>query len=841
MKKLFNYTWALAALCTLAACSENDSTDGGTANVDPYNGRDVIAFSPNMNNGMTRADGNPEGFKEETKVVVRIKAQDGTNNSYRYTQAILTAAPEVTSSSCTQQCSSYGLMSNHSHLTYHESNQARFWDDAFGRKSKLEIYAVAVPKNKDYSATTRSEYEAKISDDILNQSNGSAVNENTNPNWYTIASESNTVKWSVSAKQTSNTRATEDLVYSNNIKEGTTGDKYKGRYHQVWNTASTPNDWEKSMESGRLAWQPKTDAENETTGKFDLGHLVFNHALSWITIVFKEGEGFNISSPSDFIWTNKGDNNQAIKLIGFPTKGELNVTTGEWSNKTTNVDITQMEETEGTYNDNEKGIINGKTRQLEGFVLPGTTLYNVATNVLEFEIDNAQYYVKGSQIANAIREYYKEGGVHADEPYAGEYRNFTETKAGKHYVINLTVGKKKIDEITAAVIEWETVNSTDATPQNTYCKFDFEDRQKRLVENDASKFQIYRAAKHPTNENTYILSENTEKNYDWKSGYSTDGAANKTWVDDTSTENKDHWTTGWFWENNKTYYHFRAIGETTTSQNVTFITDASTGDYFSIASGTLSGSNYKDYIWGAPFVKNNGAKIKYDTTSGFAGEEGHYQISSAIGATDDTIKIMMFHMTSKIKVNVRTTLGTPQADNVTLWQNNGNTDADKTKVEILRFLPTGTVFLGGGLVKETDGTRTSEAAMTYGAFHSKEGSEPDRVEGYSYGMVPQPLKYGTGDAAGTIGLRITTPDGNQYVVKDLSTCYATVTNNNLAIPYSTSKEVSGTTQYLIDRWYPNYEYTYTITIKKTGIQNITAAVIDWEKVTGDLGTIDLEN
>ena len=86
-------------------------------------------------------------------------------------------------------------------------------------------------------------------------------------------------------------------------------------------------------------------------------------------------------------------------------------------------------------------------------------------------------------------------------------------------------------------------------------------------------------------------------------------------------------------------------------------------------------------------------------------------------------------------------------------------------------------------------------------------------------------------------MRITTPDGNQYIVKDLSTCTASVTANNLANPYTPATG----TNYIINAWYPNYKYNYTVTIKKTGVERITAAVVNWEDVIGDLGTIDLEN
>ena len=825
MKKLFKYTWAVIALSALTACS--DDTTGGSANntatdIDVNNGKELIAFSQE-GSAMTRASFTRTGFDGATKVMIRIKAEEKDGTGVRYTQAVATAQAQTT---VDDDCNTkFGLVGTHSHLNY-ASGQERFWDDAFGRKSQLTVYAVAVPNKTD---------APQITDGMLNQTGQTAVSTATNPNWFTITSDEQTnISWQVSAKQTSETRGNEDLAYSNNIKDGETTNK--GRYHQAWSTSATPNDWVKSMELGRMIWQSKdpTDA-TVTTGKFDQGHLVFKHALSWITIVFKEGEGFNYTSTTDFIWTNKGDNAQAVALKGFPTSGKFDISKGTWSEMTTNVDVTQMQETEGNYIVTETpSAVTGKTRTLDCYVLPGTTLHEVSTNVLEFEIDNAQYKVKGSQIANAIRDYYKTGGDHASELHADEYRTFTATQAGKHYVINLTVGKKKIDNITAAILDWETVNSSDATPDNTYCSFSFENRNTRIEEEtNAGEFSIYRAAKTTTGD-AYILNADVQPNYAWETGYNAT-AATKEWVAGTPN---GHWKTNWFWENNQTYYHFRAIGEVTTNNVVSFTTDTN-GDYFGITSGEISGSSYKDYIWGAPFTANSGAKFKYDNTgttpTGFAKNGDAYQISRAIGATDDQIKMLLFHMTSQIYVNVRTTDNSIN-DAVVLCntQNTPETtdDVNATTVEILNFLPDGKVLMGNGLVTATDGTRTANVTMTAGTYYPAAGTEPNKTEGFSYGIVPQKL---TG-AWGTIGLRITTPDGNQYVVKDLSACKGSVSETNLANPYSGS-----TSAYSITEWFPHYRYTYTITLKKTGIQNITAAVLPWDTVTGDLGTIDLEN
>ena len=800
MKKYLKYTLIALALGALQACSEDTSTSGSSG-LGPDGGKELISFSQE-GGAFSRASMTRTGFSATTKVVMRIKAEGTAAGDVCYTQAVSTASAQTTAA---DDCNtSYGLVGKHSHLTYVDGND-RYWDDAFGRESKLTVYAVAVPdKNSD----------DLLPSTILDQASPTAVSTD----WYTVAAENTKINWSVPATQVQATRLEKDLAYSNNIKADET---VQSRYHQEYN--SSTDSWDKSMQLGRMIWQPKTVTVGETTGKFDQGHLVFKHALSWITIVLNEGSGFNNGANTDFVWTNPSTQN--ITLKGFPTSGKLDVSTGAWSDMVTNVDITQLDEVTTT----PVNVIT--TRQLEAIVLPGTNLYSTSSNVIEFEIDNAKYYVSGTQIANAIRDFYKEGGDHASDPHAAEYRGFTTTEAGKHYFVSITVSKKGVSNVTAAILDWETVNSSDATPDNVYCTFTFEDRGEKWVAADATKFNLYRAAKTASN---YITGETTP-NYAWETGYDITPA--------TKSYESDHWkTTDWFWPNNLTYYHFRAAGTgTSASGNPTITTDGS-GDYFTITSGTIDGGTYKDYVWGAPFKDIvPTAKLTYDittgtgfdNTTGTSPDETH-QIAQALGATNSQINMLLFHVTSQIYVNVKTVIG---ADKVALKDETKDAADQLTKVEILNFLPDGKVLMGTGAVSATDGPRTANELMTAGTWAAESSPTPEQVTAYSYGIVPQALSWGTAPANGSIGLRITTPDGNQYVVKDLSTCTGTVSVTNLVNPYT----VASGTNYKITSWYPHYQYTYTITLKQTGIANITAAVLPWETVTGDLGTITLEN
>lgn len=785
MKNLFKYTLPVLSFCALVSCSEELSEEVTSFVNDTFDGREMIALSGD-DEGTTRASLTRAGFSADTKVVMRIKAEAGSNSA-RFAKAEATAQAQKSGSDL-------------SDLTY-VAGWERYWDDAFGRDSKLTVYAFAIPGKIDAILPT---WEDK---------DWNAVDENTNKNWYT-GTDYQTVSWNVNTKQDGSTMTVEDLTYSNNISEGGKGGRYTYAYDE--STEGTDKWTETKFADGPLSWTSKTKNEGETTGKFDKGHLVFNHSLAWIEINLKEGAGFDNSVESDFKWSkNKATTeDQNLTLTGFNTEGTFNVATGKWVDHHSN-QITQMKET-----------VTGSgqtTRKLEAYVLPDNNLMNTTTNMIEFEIDNAKYYVTGKQIAEAVQKYYTTGAGSSDSK-AETYKNFTTLEAGKHYIINLSVAKKSIDRITAAIVEWETVNSDDAEAKNTHSTFTFADNNSKYTNDDAAKFNLYRAAKTATD----YISGTEDKNVDWKSGY--EGPATKTW-DNTNNV----WKTNWFWENNLTYYHFRAIGNadnTSATPSVTITTDATNGDNFAITSGTLTGSSYKDYIWGAPFNTYSG-QLTYSKSTGFDNESGtNHQISQALAATESQINMLLFHVTSQITVNVYTTTGPDKVDLK-------GKDSEKTTVEILNFLPNGKVLIGNGLVtaNESD-NRTANAFMSDGSFFPASGTTPDGVTDFKYGIVPQVLTWGTGTSAGTIGLRITTPDGNQYLVKDLSTCTATVTPTNLAVPYATADTDD---KKVINEWFPGYKYTYNIAIKKTGVERITASVVGWEKVTGDLGTIDLEN
>lgn len=857
---LFTLPLMALAATALTSCWDDDEKVIPEP-IDPNAGKEMIAFTTNGGEAITRAslEGTRAGFEGTTKIVMRIKADNGSNT--RYTRTIATAFAQTTSNDAHNADGLLGSGFTHSEVSFGYTEGAtnattntdvahnRYWDDAFGRDSKLAIYAIAVPKKTSLSET---EHLKGIKSEDSDSFNKGTMISSENPNWFTEASEDETVKWSVRTdEQTTATIAEQDLCYSNNIRSGAT-DAEKGVYHSTYDNAS----WTESLVAGQMQWSAQSTGS--TTGKFDRGHLIFKHALCKITINLTEGVGFDHSITTDFAFPSSGN----VSLLGFPTKGTLNLADATWASYA-----------EGDYNTITKinastpvhNTVTGGTNTvhtLTALVLPNRELKNETANAISFEIDGNKYYVNCDQIATKIREYAEQ-----DDNYVGNaalksrLKTFSQMQQGDHYVINITVGKKQIDNITAALVAWEEVGTAQIVPTNTFITFSLEDRSpdgnNSTVYNEdyANMFALYRAANvsKDASNNPVIYEDNSFASYDWKTGYNTDGAATKSW-----NVTKNRWETQWFWPDNSTYYHIRAIGdaEASSAVSMTVNTDATNGDYFAITSGNFSDSNYKDYIWGAPFkdvatIGVNGVtdsyKFVYTPENGFdqhsEDADGNFtdsQIFKAIGPTESKISMVLFHMTSQIFVDVTTTTG---EDRVVLG------DADNgTKVELLRFYKDGTVLMGTGKVAAKTSEAITSSAEIENYHYTKAVTSGTLVAGdskFRYGTVPQDLSgsYGSSPVTPyTVGLCITTKDGNKYYVNDLSKILATaVSNKNLANPYSLSTETGNTDKYVINKWYPGYQYTYTIMLTKTGIKTITASLVDWETVTGEIENITLEN
>ena len=535
--------------------------------------------------------------------------------------------------------------------------------------------------------------------------------------------------WTVSANQTATTLLDEDLCYSNNISKYTEGTE-----------------------------QDKRLKFNSGTRKFDQGNLCFYHALSWITFeIIRDEESFTAEEFQFATGTN-------IKLTDFYTKNTLfDIPTGEFTGTYYSQTIQKMAQ--------RATATTGSAFTLDALVMPNTDMSSTTKGDIHLIIANNEYNLSKKELLDKIQASDK-----ASHLIDGE-----KLKPGVHYVFKLRIGKTKIKDITAKILDWETVTADTHTPSNAKVILNLEDRG---TKQDA---YIYRAAETTTNITGDILSE-AGKGYVWEKGYEGPNAYTVS----------DGLATTWYWPDNKTFYHFRAIAQ----KSAPALTAVDGKDCVALTSG----NTYTDVCWGAPFPKMEpSTKFVYSLTNGFAGTDGH-QIHYAIGATESPLKLLLFHVMSDVTFNISSVDGEAKVDL-------GDGESTATKIELKNIYTKGRVQLGNGLVLGTDtqtGTHT---------FPLQGGTT---LTWSNYGAIPQSL-------AGVV-LEITTPDHNHYLI-DLANVKASASNissKNVQNPYAI---VDG--KCTINRWYPDYKYTYSFTLSKKGVTGITCTILDWEEVKAD--------
>lgn len=753
MKKYFYALCMATALGTVGCSDDKESVELDNSMKTP------IQFSMTDEGGsaITKADPMTRaGFTSNTAIVMKMKSVHSTNNSdvkYTVTNAVAGAEnSEKKYSAVTFANSTSGI------------NQ-RYWDDAHGRNSKLSVFAVAVPNQPTASSQL-------------------TLKGGTTTPWFTEETENLKIDWKVTNTGTTAEKINkEDLVYSNNIQKGSSENgvvKYIFETSQY--TDYTGDNFLTTLEGETMQFRLKEAGKTDGPGKFDTGHLNFKHALSRVTLNIKAADGF---SEDDYA----ADKVKNVYLNNVPYKGTFNVQDGAWTVTDADkgkVDLVKEAAPETNYN-----------LKFTGQIVPEYVIRKGVDNVnmLQFTINNNVYYVTDAMVHTAL-------DVAGNASLLDKVGDNIVMKPGKNYVLNITVNKKKIENITATLANWLTVKG-EHTQNNAYLKFEnFVDKGTAC-----SNFDLYRIEDNSKDPSTDDGDYQARK---WYSGYSTSEKARLT------DKGSGIWATNWYFESNIHFYHFRTVNKDITIQPGRETTEPKK-DYFEIETG-------KDYHWGAPMIQNGGKDPKYDLTKGYEDF-----ISYAIGATESTIKLQEFHMMSLVDIVLTTTDG---LDKVSLYDKTTKTG---TTVKITKIYQNGKVEMGRGLVS-TKGTtsdytvESSPATTSADDYYATQPSDgvPAVSKVYSSYVIPQELIQkgaGTGETDVYVGLEIQTPDKNMYyVVQKLSEIKAGVTGSDDGYNHTNGE--------MIKRWYPGHHYTYTLTLKKTGIDKITCSLADWKKITG---------
>jgi hypothetical protein len=488
----------------------------------------------------------------------------------------------------------------------------------------------------------------------------------------------------------------------------------------------------------KLKFNLEDPKDTDGPGKFEQGNLQFKHALARITVNLNKGKGFAATNCFNFT----GGNN--VTLYNIPTSATLDLTNGTWSNATSNT-VASIYEKSST--DNNK-------HELMAQVIPGAKYTKGSNaNAMSFIIDDNQYYITYDMMYKALNT-----TVNATSMTKLTNTDVT-LENGLNYIFNINVNKTAVT-MTATVEGWTDITAKITDPSNARITLN-------LLNNgtESNDVKFYRSA-ITTND----FKDPEDKN--WKTGYEVKG------------------DNAWYFENNKTYYHFRA-----TNKNAVVTKDAENGDYFPIAAGTT------DYLWGAPI--NSSTTPAYNVTNGYADA-----INPAIGATTNAITMTQFHMMSKITINLTTTKGETAVD------------LTGSEVTITRIDNNGKVLMGSGLI-------TLSGSTTDVVLNKAENSYT-----YTLNVIPQLLerKANSTDDNDYIGISIKTATGQSMYFKERL-------SNIKAATVAGPQHTVGQT---ITRWYPGHTYTYTFNLTKTGIKDMKASVVDWIKINAETQNISLE-
>ncbi|MBQ0045925.1 MAG: fimbrillin family protein [Prevotellaceae bacterium] len=746
MKK-YIYPMLLATSFVAGACSSDDSMEVSIPD-DQKTPIEFMASDASVNAtraGFTGTDGS--NTQQKTFIVARLSSKNKNTTSIRHTRTTLLADydPQANNGKNWATCSS---------VAFNGDDYKRYWDDCFGRDAMLSIYAIAVPNKSTVVTNNGATLENKLIP-------GSTVVGSTK--WYSDA-ENNTVSWKVTnvvnpasgqtlyTAQSSAIMDSEDLCYSNNIKDGGKDGRleYDGTQYPAYlykahvssgddacTHAQYAHDFYPNMTNGEMSFKLSGTA-TDGPGHFDYGHMIFKHALCRITVDIKGGSGFDYTNSANFTLKSQTTNYPAtVDLLKMNTSGNLDVKAGSWSNYSTS-DHTYMSCGAKSTGDNfakDKVIYSLSAQVLPGYVV---TKDKVDNNFMTFNIDDNNYYVTEKEIFEALNTTENKQKDEADgtQKVTVSSDNKITLEQGKNYHFTITVNKTGINALTCTLVDWVDVEGSFAA-KNSYIEFTSLSTS-QTGDKDCLNFDLYRVlntsatitsptvkdfVSDGTHEIQYMTgyASNSTPVADMVSTASSSDATKITVKTPGTSTTKSLFTTPWYFQDNYSFYHFRSVipGTAITKEEST-----GKGDYFTMYSGPImdtyptSGSptfptavidgnetaKYNDYHWGAIFKPSDTgstpsykASLSYNISNGF-----NSHLAGPVGPTTSTLNLIEQHMMSNIKV----VLLTPSAGDalngaVDLYvEKTGGTQhpGNVSTVNLTNFLGTAKVRMGNGLI-----------------------------------------------------------------------------------------------------------------------------------------------
>lgn len=779
------HTLLILSLCVgFAACSETDESwtstgEGKTPITLSVGGVDAPASRAVITDGQKKT---MQPFDVNTKIFMIMKSErDMTmHDGYEYKGDRTSPLYTVTRGDVKKKDDT-----NDGVTVEFVGNNQKYWDDAHARSSMLNIWAYAQMGQRWTECSFPMITNGSLNIDDVSQGKFKTDGE---IGWQTTEIYPAILSWSVGnpgPKQTANDLIGQDLLFSNNIVN--------------YDTDPSPNpakDKRLKFDFDTKRFPRETDAWTDGSLKTQ---MKFYHAMSKITIQIKAGDGYKADG-TDFVL----ENSKSVDFLdGFNTKGLFNIKDGEFqkinetakitsiplvSEKTGKTDFNYVLEALAVPNIHQFLNAHGATDNGSRFLENGDNV------MIQFTIDHNTYRIKSGALYDALKDL-TVGDLTNQIKKCTDNGNYIPLEAGKNYVFTFTIDKEKINNISAHLAEWIPVTAVEQTPSNAYVHVAVKTTEGSAVHGDPT-FDLYRAPGALYTGEATETGYNNYADYTWEKNYE-----KSTSLSETGT-NTGIYSTEWFWPNNKTFYHFRTINK---GLSVT----SSTSDVVSMYSGpindTYSDTNistefadgkYNDYIWGAPFKSTAPSPTVYSSAYGFCNnaskEDG--QLYKGIGSTKENIMLIQHHMMSNIYVDLETTTGTDKVD---------LTDAT---VKLVYYAKEAKLQMGNGLV-----TSYSNYDNGAGTLMTDDVHATDPVYDYSYRVVPQSLTNTSNGAGTKVGMVITTTDGNVYIIDDLS-----------KIKESGKNEIT--------EWLPGKKYYYKFTLKKTGITNLSATIVDWAKV-----------